>query len=94
MIKQKLLVLYLSNSSPDSTIIGWSLFDGSRNDKYIEYETSSLVDYKSCLDAMRDGWRVIKYPSLNEPNHENIHQTKFLKYEFVLEKLIESDQDG
>ena len=88
MKKQKLLVLYLSGSSPDSNVIGWSLYDGTTNDNYNKQEDNE-PPYKSGLDAMRDGWRVIKYPTLKEYEVGNIHETKYLNYELVLEKFDE-----
>jgi hypothetical protein len=41
------------------------------------------------LAAMRDGWRVIQFPSLRPPAPGAEHDTAFLPYEFVLEKLVE-----
>jgi hypothetical protein len=45
--------------------------------------------YESVLAAMRDGWRVIQLPGLRAPARGAEHDTAFLEYEFVLEKLVE-----
>ena len=48
--------------------------------------------YASVLAAMRDGWRVIQLPAAaGRPRRGAEHDTAFLKYEFVLEKLVEAD---
>ena len=39
---------------------------------------------------MRDGWRVIQLPQLGARRRGAEHDTAFLKYEFVLEKLVEA----
>jgi hypothetical protein len=38
---------------------------------------------------MRDGWRVIQLATLQPAAPGAEHDTAFLKYEFVLEKLVE-----
>ena len=86
-------MLYLSGSSPDSNVIGWSIYDGTTNDKYTNQEDNE-PPYKSGIDAMRDGWRVIKYPTLKEHEVDNIHKTKYLKYELVLEIFDEIENNG
>jgi hypothetical protein len=42
------------------------------------------------LAAMRDGWRVIQLPALSPAAPGTEHATAFLKYEFVLEKLVDA----
>ena len=43
---------------------------------------------------MCDGWRVIQLPALQPAAPGSQHDTAFLKYEFVLEKLVEVDGRG
>ena len=88
MLKQKLLILYASNSSPDSPIGAWSLFDGTGREKHMAGDAEE-PPYPSVLAAMRDGWRVIQLPQLGAPATGAEHATAFLQYEFVLEKLRE-----
>ena len=63
VLKQKLLVLYAANSSPDSPVGAWSLFDGTGREKHMAGDADE-PPYSSVLAAMRDGWRVIQLPQL------------------------------
>ena len=88
MLKQQLLVLYAANSSPDSPVGAWSLFDGTGRNKHMAGDADE-PPYPSVVAAMRDGWRVIQFPALRPPTPGAEHDTAFLPYEFVLEKLVE-----
>jgi hypothetical protein len=88
VLKQKLLILYAHNSSPESPIGAWSLFDGTGREKHMAGDAAA-PPYPSVLAAMRDGWRVIQLPQLRAPARGAEHDTAFLEYEFVLEKLVE-----
>jgi hypothetical protein len=88
MLRQQLLVLYGASSSPDSPVGAWSFFDGTGRDKHMAGDADE-PPYPSVLAAMRDGWRVIQFPSLRPPAPGAEHDTAFLPYEFVLEKLVE-----
>lgn len=85
-LRQKLLVLYAANSSPDTEVIAWSLYDGASDETY-EAAGDAVPPYASVLDAMRDGWRVIKYPDLRPPSPGQEYDLSYLEFEFVLEKL-------
>ena len=56
-LRQKLLVLYAANSSPDTEVVAWSLYDGTSDQTY-EATGEAVPRYATVLDAMRDGWRV------------------------------------
>jgi len=86
--KQQLLILYATSSSPDSAVGAWSLFDGTGRDKHMAGDGGE-PPYPSVVAAMRDGWRVIQLPQLHTPARGADHDTGFLEYEFVLEKLVE-----
>ena len=88
MLKQKLLVLYAASSSPDSPVGAWSLFDGTGRETHMAGDADE-PPYSSVLAAMRDGWRVIQLPQLQAAARGAEHDTAFLPYEFVLEKLVE-----
>jgi hypothetical protein len=88
VLKQKLLVLYAASSSPDSPVGAWSLFDGTGREKHMAGDADE-PPYASVLAAMRDGWRVIQLPQLQPAPRGAEHDTGFLPYEFVLEKLVE-----
>ena len=85
-LRQKLLVLYAANSSPDTDVVAWSLYDGTSDQTY-EATGEAVPPYATVLDAMRDGWRVIKYPDLRPPSPGQEYDLSYLEFEFVLEKL-------
>jgi hypothetical protein len=88
MQRQRLLVLYAATSSPESDVGAWSMFDGSGQQAQMAGD-SDKPPYPSVLAAMRDGWRVIQLPQLQASSRGAEHDTAFLKYEFVLEKMVE-----
>jgi hypothetical protein len=88
VLRQQLLVLYVASSSPDSPVGAWSLFDGTGRDKHMAGDADE-PPYPSVLAAMRDGWRVVQFPPLRAAPPGAEHDTAFLPYEFVLEKLVE-----
>ena len=90
MKRQKLLFLYLSNSTPDSKTIGWSLYDGTGKEKPpAEIETEP--PYESALDAMKDGWLVIQLPTLSVDVPGQEYHTNYLEFEFILEQIEDCD---
>jgi len=88
MLRQQLLVLYATTSSPESEVGAWSLFDGTGRQAHMAGD-SDKPPYASVVAAMRDGWRVLQLPPLQPAAPGAEHDTSFLKYEFVLEKLVE-----
>jgi hypothetical protein len=88
VLKQKLLVLYATSSSPDSPVGAWSIFDGTGRERHMAGDGDE-PPYESVLAAMRDGWRVIQLPQLRPAAPGAEHDTAFLEYEFVLEKMVE-----
>ena len=81
--RQDLLYLHSRSSSPSGTLLGMSLFaDGEEQEVDSDPET---WPYKSVLDAMSQGWRVISFPdmSLMSLNDDEMHSLGFL---FVLER--------
>jgi hypothetical protein len=88
MFRQQLLVLYATTSSPDSQVGAWSIFDGTGRQPHMAGDTDQ-PPYPSVLAAMQDGWRVLQLPQLQAASQGAEHETSFLKYEFVLEKLVE-----
>jgi len=88
VLKQKLLVLYATSSSPDSPVGAWSIFDGTGRERHMAGDGAE-PPYESVLAAMRDGWRGIQLPQLRPAAPGAEHDTSFLEYEFVLEKMVE-----
>ena len=89
--RQQVLVLYLADSALDSTVIGWSLYDGTGRSAPITGDNDT-PPYETGLDALRDGWRVFQFPQLIPPHPGAEYSTSFLKHEFLFEKL--EDVDG
>ena len=93
MLRQKLLILYSASSSLSSPVVGWSLYDGTGVD---EFEASDNTGddgrppYPSVLGAMRDGWRVIQLPVLHAVDPGAAQELSYLRFETVLEQLVEA----
>jgi hypothetical protein len=85
-LRQKVLVLYLASSALDSPVKGWSSYDGTGKEHHTTGD-SLEPPYKTGLDALRDGWRVIQFPQLIPPYPGEEYTTSFMKYEFIFEKL-------
>ncbi len=88
--RQQVLVLYLAQPQLDSRVVGWSFYDGTsqqgREAQGVEIEPR----YTSGLEALRDGWRLIEYPRLENPAPGREYQVGYLQAEFVFEKIIDS----
>lgn len=89
-VRQKVLVLYLSNSALDSKVMGWSIYDGTGQEHHTTGD-SEQAPYASGLDALKDGWRVIQFPQLIPPYPNMEYTTSFQMYEFVFEQLVAVD---
>jgi len=86
-MRQKLLFLYLGNSNLEAEVVGWSIYDGTGKEKFEAAGEAQDPPYKSVLDAMQDGWRVIQLPQLKAPQVGREYQVDYLDFEFVLEKM-------
>jgi hypothetical protein len=85
-LRQKVLVLYLDTSALDSAVKGWASYDGTGQKAHTTGD-SFEAPYKTGLDALLDGWRVIQFPQLIPPYPGDEYSTSFMKYEFIFEKL-------
>ena len=84
MKRQKLLYLHTSTPGVDSEVIGMALVE---NGQILEGpDNPAEWPYNSVLDAMNDGWRVVKFPELALLLQED--KTFGLGCEFILEKLV------
>jgi len=90
-LRQQILILHLSTPDLASKTVAWALYDGSlpADARQMQSGDQEEPPYPSVLAAMRDGWRVIQFPQLAAAAAGAEHDTAFLKYEFVLEKLQE-----
>jgi hypothetical protein len=87
VLRQQLLILYLANSDLGSPAQAWSLYDGAAGKTGMAGD-SETPPYPTALAAMQDGWRVIQLPVLQPPRAGHEHETSYLKFEVVLEKLV------
>lgn len=86
--RQKILILYLGSSALDSDVKGWTLYDGTGENAHTTGD-SFEPPYKTGLDALKEGWRVIQFPQLNPPYPGEELRTSFMKYEYIFEKIVE-----
>ena len=87
-LRQKILILYLANSSLDSAVKGWSAYDGTGQHRPVAGDDNS-PPYRTGLEALKDGWRIIQFPQLIPPYPGLEHTTSFQMNEFVFEQIVE-----
>jgi hypothetical protein len=87
-VRQQLLFLCAATPNPMSAVVAWSLFDGTGGTTPMAGD-SDRPPYESVLAAMKDGWRVIQAPTLAAAAPGREHETGFLRFEYVLEKLFD-----
>jgi len=85
-LRQKILILYLTNSALDSPVIAWSLYDGTGRASHTTGD-SDKPPYATGLAALKDGWRAIQFSQLNPPYPGTEFSTSFFKYEVIFEQL-------
>lgn len=89
-LKQKVLVLYLSNSALDSRVVAWAVYDGTGKTRHMSGDADE-PPYATGLAALHDGWRLIQASPLQDHVSGDEFRTGYLKYEFFFEKLQSSD---
>lgn len=80
------MVLYLSDSALDSGVVAWSFYDGTGKTRHMAGD-SEEPPYKTGLDALLDGWRLIQASPLIDHGRGDEFRTGYLRYEFFFEKL-------
>ncbi len=90
-IRQNVLVLYLESSALDSRTIAWSIYEGASNARH-DAGDSDEPPYTTGLAALRDGWRLFQASPLQQHSAGDEFRVGYLKYEFLFEKLIDTDQ--
>ena len=80
-------MLYLSSSALDAGVIGWANYDGSGETEHMAGDTSE-PPYKTGLQALQDGWRLIQASPLIHHDSGEEFRTSYFKYEFFFEKLV------
>ena len=89
-VRQKVLVLYLKSSALDAEVLGWARYDGTGKERHMAGD-SQEPPYRSGLEALHDGWRLIQASPLVAETPGNEFRTSYLKYEFFFEKLERID---
>jgi hypothetical protein len=87
-VRQQLLFLCLATPNPTSAVVAWSFFDGTAATTTMAGD-SDQPPYDSVLAAMKDGWRVMQVPTVVTAAPGREHETGPLRFEYVLEKLVE-----
>ena len=85
-LRQQVLVLYLSSSALDATVVGWSVYDGTGRTTPTTGD-SDTPPYETGLDALKDGWRLFQAAQLLPPQPGHEYDVSFLKHEFFFEKF-------
>ena len=89
-MRQKLLVLYAHSPDLNSRTVAWSTYDGTGREQHTTGD-SEEPPYGSVVAAMRDGWRVIQFPQQYPAYPGMEYNTSYLRYEYILEKLEDSN---
>lgn len=87
-LRQQVLVLYLSDSSLDSAVVGWTRYDGTGRTRPTTGD-SDEPPYPTGLAALLDGWRLFQAAQLIPAAPGAEYHTSFLKHEFYFEKLVQ-----
>ena len=91
-LRQKLLVLYVHSPDLNSRTVAWSMYDGTGKENHTTGD-GEVPPYGTIVQAMLDGWRVVQFPQQFPAYPGMEYTTSYLRYEYVLEKLEESN-DG
>ena len=92
VLRQQVLVLYLVNSALDSTVAGWSRYDGTGRTSPTTGDGEE-PPYETGLDALKDGWRLIQAAQLIPPYPGHEYDVSFLKHEFFFERIVQVQAD-
>ena len=92
VLRQQVLVLYLVNSALDSSVAGWSRYDGTGRTSPTTGDGEE-PPYETGLDALKDGWRLIQASQLIPPYPGHEYDVSFLKHEFFFERIVQVQAD-
>ncbi|MAP91728.1 hypothetical protein CMK15_09250 [Candidatus Poribacteria bacterium] len=82
---QKIMYLHSKSTNIQSPLSGWAIYDPYKDN--IPKLTSQNPPYKSVLDAVSDGWRILQFPRPENFPFSDIDNS-YLTFEFILEKFI------
>jgi hypothetical protein len=86
--RQKVMVLYLADSSLEAHVVAWARWDGTGERTHMSGD-SDEPPYATGLDALLDGWRLFQFSTLRPEAPGEEFRTTYLKYEFAFERLVE-----
>ncbi len=86
--RQRVLILYLADSSLESHVIGWARYDGTGQTNPMSGD-SDEPPYATGLAALRDGWRLFQFSPLQPHAPGDEFRTAYLKYEFAFEQWVD-----
>jgi hypothetical protein len=92
-LRQQVLVLYLANSSLDSEVLGWAIYDGT-GDASSETGDHPQRPFATGLAALRAGWRLLSASPLIPAAPGSEYTTSFQKFEFFFERMVEMAAGG
>ena len=81
---QKLLYLQTHSTAVDSPVNGMSIVEGG--EVRLPPENYENWPYHTVLDALQDGWRVVKFPELSLLYDHPDEVDRWMGCEFILEK--------
>jgi hypothetical protein len=87
--RQQVLMLWLDNSALDARVVAWSFYDGTGRENRMAGDADE-PPYRTGIDAMRDGWRLLQASPLLPHAGGDEFRTGYLKYEFLFEKLVDA----
>lgn len=92
--RQQVLQLYTSNSALSSTVVAWAFHDGTKGDGpgLPEPREEGGPPYRTGVKALEDGWRLLQMSTLADPIEGSERHSSYLRYEFLLERMIVGDE--
>ena len=92
-MRQQILILWARTPDLYSPVGAWTIYDATQTRAAHTTGDSEKPPYPSVFDAMRDGWRVIQFPQ-QFPAYPGMElTTSFLRFEYILEKMVEAGSD-
>jgi hypothetical protein len=86
---QQVLFLWLDKPELRSTVLAWSFYDGANPDSDVED-----LPYRSGLDAMADGWRMLAGPVAGEQAKKPDLHASHLPHQFTFERYPATPDRG
>jgi hypothetical protein len=90
IVRQHLLYLHATTPSIRSSVIGMALHEAEPGSVTQLTPDGHEWPYATVHDAILDGWQVIHFPDQRAPFDDR--EIDLLGYEFILQKLEESDE--